>query len=137
MPETACLKVPKNLGETAIRLVRELDLFNSKLKVQQVDDCLCIPLTAEPSPAVLSEFEKKLPNYEISVHAFAEREKRHLLPLDFLADKLPTNLLASSPPSNRLCGRHSHSRDSPRAFKLQKADWRSVAEGAQADMHGV
>jgi len=97
VPEAACLKVPKKLGETAIHLVRELDLFNSKLKVQQVDECLCIPLTTEPSPDVLSEFEKKLPNYEISVHAFDEREKRHLLPLDFLADKLPSSLLALVP----------------------------------------
>ena len=97
MPEAACLKVPKNLGETAIRIVRELDLFNGKLKVQQVDDCLCIPLTDDPSPAVLSEFEKKLPNYEISVHDFAEREKRHFVPLDFLADKLPPNLLDMVP----------------------------------------
>jgi tRNA (guanine37-N1)-methyltransferase len=97
VPEAACLKVPKKLGEIAIHLVRELDLFNSKLKVQQVDECLCIPLTTEPSPDVLSEFEKKLPNYEISVHAFDEREKWHLLPLDFLADKLPSSLLALVP----------------------------------------
>jgi tRNA (guanine37-N1)-methyltransferase len=97
VPEAAGLKVPKNLGETAIHLVRELDLFNSKLKVQQVDDCLCIPLTDDPSPAALTEFEKKLPNYEICVHAFDEQEKRHLLPLDFLADKLPTNLLTAVP----------------------------------------
>lgn len=97
MPEAACLKIPKKLGETAIRIVRELNLFNSKLKVQQVDDYLCIPLIAEPSPVALSEFEKKLPNYEISVHAFGEREKRHLVPLDFLGDKLPNNLLALVP----------------------------------------
>jgi tRNA (guanine37-N1)-methyltransferase len=93
VPEAACLKVRKNLGEQAIRLVRELDLFNSKLKVQQVNDCLCIPLTAEPSPVDVSKFEKKLPNYEISVHAFAEQEKRHFTHFDFLADKLPANLL--------------------------------------------
>jgi tRNA (guanine37-N1)-methyltransferase len=94
--DAACLKVPKSLGEQAIRLVREFNLFNSKLKIQQIEDCLCIPLTADPSPAVLNKF-KKLLNFEISVHAFAEREKRHLVPLDFLANKLPSNLLASVP----------------------------------------
>jgi tRNA (guanine37-N1)-methyltransferase len=97
VPEATCLKVPKKLGEQAIRLVRELDLFNSKLKVQQVDDSLCIPLTSEPSTVVLSEFEKKLAVFEISVHAFDEQEKRHLVPLDFLADKLPPNLLTRVP----------------------------------------
>ena len=34
---------------------------------------------------------------EISVNKFAEREKHHLVPLDFLADKMPSNLLAMVP----------------------------------------
>ena len=97
MPEAACLKVPKSLGEQAIRLVRELDLFNSKLKVQQVEDCLCIPLTIEPTAVALSKLEKKLAEHEMSVHNFPEQEKRHYTHLDFLADKLPPNLLASVP----------------------------------------
>ena len=97
MPQATCLKVPKNLGEQAIRLVAELDLFNRELKIQQIEDYLCIPLTSEPSPAVLSEFEKKLPSFKISAHNFPERKKRHLLPLDYLADELPPNLLAGVP----------------------------------------
>jgi len=95
--EATCLKVPKNLGETAIRLIRELNLFNNKLKLQQIDDYLCIPLTSDPSAVVLSEFQKKLPNYEISMHAFDEQEKRHLVPLDFLTDKVPAYLFDSIP----------------------------------------
>jgi tRNA (guanine37-N1)-methyltransferase len=95
--DATCLKVPKNLGEQAIRLAAEFDLFNSELKIQQIDDYLCIPLTAAPSSDVLNKLEKKLSHFEISVYAFAEREKRHLVPLDFLADKLPPNLLASVP----------------------------------------
>ncbi len=97
MPQATCLKVPKNLGEQAIRLVAELDLFNREVKIQQIEDYLCIPLTSEPSPAVLSEFEKKLPSFKISAHNFPERKKRHLLPLDYLADELPPNLLAGVP----------------------------------------
>ena len=97
MPQATCLKVPKNLGEQAIHLVTELDLFNRELKIQQIEDYLCIPLTSEPLPAVLSEFEKKLPTFKISAHNFPERKKRHLVPLDYLADKLPPNLLTSVP----------------------------------------
>ncbi len=97
MPQATCLKVPKNLGEKAIRLVGKLDIFNRKLKIQQIEDYLCIPLTSEPSPAVLSEFEKKLSIFTISAHNFAEREKHHLVPLDYLADELPPNLLTSIP----------------------------------------
>ncbi len=97
MLEATCLKIPKNLGETAIRLIRELNLFNSKLKLQQIDGYLCIPLTSEPSAVVLREFRRKLPNYEISIHTFDKQEKHHLVPLDFLADKVPAYLLNSIP----------------------------------------
>jgi len=97
VPEATCLKVPKSLGEQAIRLVRELELFNSELTVQQVEDYLYIPLTSAPSPAALRKLEKKLHEYNMSVHNFAERKKRHFTHLDFLADKLPSNLLASVP----------------------------------------
>jgi tRNA (guanine37-N1)-methyltransferase len=97
VPDATCLKVPKNLGEQAIRLAAELDLFNRELKIQQAQDCLCIPLTAAPSSEVLNKLKTKLSNFEILVNAFAEREKHHLVSLDFLADKLPPNLLASVP----------------------------------------
>jgi tRNA (guanine37-N1)-methyltransferase len=85
------------LGEQAIRLVGELEIFNRELKIQQVDSYLCIPLTDEPPPAVLKKFENNLPKFEISVHNLPERKKRHFTPLDFLADKLPFHLLGSVP----------------------------------------
>ncbi len=97
MLQASCLKVPKKMGEMAIRIVRELNLLNSKLKLQQIDDYLCIPLISEPSAFVLSEFKRKLPNYEISIDAFNEQEKRPLIPLDFLAEKLPAHLFDSIP----------------------------------------
>jgi tRNA G37 N-methylase Trm5 len=97
VPETACLKVQKNLGEKAIRLVNEFNLFNSELKVQQVDNYLCIPLTSEPLPLVLKEFKKKLLDFEVSVHNFPKGTKPPLKLIDYLADKLPPNLLASVP----------------------------------------
>ena len=97
MPEATCLKVPKNLGEQAIRLVGKLEIFNRELKIQQIEGCLCIPLTNEPPPAILKKIENNLPKFEISIHNFPERKKRHFIPLDFLADKLPPNLLASVP----------------------------------------
>jgi tRNA (guanine37-N1)-methyltransferase len=97
VPETTCLKVPKNLGEQTIRLVGELKIFNRELKIQQVDSYLCIPLTNEPPPAILKKIENNLPKFEISVHNFPERKKRHFTPLDFLADKLPSHLLGGVP----------------------------------------
>ena len=96
MPKATCLTVPKNLGEQAIRLVRELNLFNSNLAVQQLEDNLCIPLISEPSPVALQKLEN-LTEYQIFTHSFVERKKRHFTHLSLLADKLPPDLLAVVP----------------------------------------
>jgi tRNA (guanine37-N1)-methyltransferase len=85
------------LGEKAIRLVRELELYNGKLKVEQTGDTICIPLNAEPSPAALETFQHGLSDFEVLVHDFSEQEYRHLVPVDFLADKIPSNLLENIP----------------------------------------
>jgi tRNA (guanine37-N1)-methyltransferase len=92
-----CLKVLKKFGEQAIRLVRELEVFNQELTVQQIEDYLFIPLTAAPSQSVIKKLKKKLPKFKISVHTFAERKKRHFTPFDFLEDKLPSALVAAIP----------------------------------------
>ncbi len=97
MPDATCLKIPKNLGEQAIRLVGKLELLDRELKIQQVDNQLCIPLTTEPLPSVLKKFENNLQSFEISVNKFPKQEKRNFTHLDFLADTLPPNLLASVP----------------------------------------
>lgn len=97
MQKAACLKVPKKLGETAIRLVKELDLSNRELQIQQTADHLLIPLTAEPPVAVLDNLKKKLETFEISTCDFAVKEKRSLTHIDFLADKIPAPLLADVP----------------------------------------
>ena len=97
VPEAPCLKVPKALGEKAIRLVRGLNLFDRELRVQQVEDYLCIPLNGEPLPHDIKEIERNLPEFEISTHTFSERTKRPLKLFDILKDKLPPHLLASVP----------------------------------------
>ncbi len=95
--EAPCLRVPTALGEKAIHVVREVNLFNRELKVQQVEDFLCIPLIREPSPAEIQEFKRTLPEFEISAYKFHERAKRPLKLLDVLEGKLPPHLLASIP----------------------------------------
>jgi len=97
VPEAPCLRIPKALGEKAIRLVRGLDLFDRELKVQQVGDYLCIPLINEPLPAEIKELESSLPESEISTHSFSERTKRPPKLVDVLENKLPPHLLASIP----------------------------------------
>lgn len=97
MPESVCLTVPKKLGETAIRLITELDLSNRDLQIQQTGNSLKIPLISEPSAVALEELKKKLKTFEVSVYDFEERKKQHLLPLDLLKNKLPAPLLELVP----------------------------------------
>jgi tRNA (guanine37-N1)-methyltransferase len=95
LPEAPCLKVPKNTGEKAIRLARDLNLFNRELKIQQVDNHLCIPLAHEPPPALKEEIKRKLEHFEVNKRNFTKRDKRPLKLLEYLDDKLPPHLLAS------------------------------------------
>jgi len=97
VPEAPCLRVPKALGEKAIRLVRGLNLFDRELKVHQVGDYLCIPLNSEPLPHDIKEIEKNLQEFEISTHRFSERTKRLPKVVDVLEETLPPHLLASVP----------------------------------------
>jgi tRNA (guanine37-N1)-methyltransferase len=97
LPEAPCLKVPKNLGERAVRLGNKLNIFNRELQVQQVGNYLCIALAREPLPSTLKILKKELGHFEVFKQTFAKRTKRPLKLLDYLADKLPPHLLASIP----------------------------------------
>jgi len=97
VPEAPCLRVPRGLGEKAIRLVRGLNLFNRELKVQQVEEYLCIPLNDEPLPHDIKEIERNLPEFEISTHRFHAHAKHPLKLVDVLEETLPPHLLASVP----------------------------------------
>ncbi len=97
MPQSPCLKVPKKLGEKAIRLVADHDMFNRDCIIKQAEDFLCIPLNAEPSVAILEELKKNLSSFEISVQELVARKKTHFTHIDLLADKLSPNLLDAVP----------------------------------------
>jgi len=95
--EAPCLKVPKNLGGKGIRLVRQLNLINRELKVEQIEDYLYIPLKSEPLSSDIKELGRGLPEFEISAYRFHARTKHPLKLIDMLEDKLPPHLLASVP----------------------------------------
>jgi tRNA (guanine37-N1)-methyltransferase len=95
--EAPCLKVPKNLGEKAIRLGNKLNIINHGLQIQQVDNYLLIPLTREPLSSLLRVIRKKLEDFDICKHNFPERTKRPITILNLLANKLPSHLLVNVP----------------------------------------
>lgn len=97
------LKVPKKLGEEAIRLASKLGLLNKDLKVESDGEYLYIPLSRKP----ISEIEKigeTLSQYEILVRRFSRRYKAPRRALEAAADKLPPYLLASFPRAIDLVG---------------------------------
>ena len=84
------------LGEKAIRLVADLDLFNRELQIQHTEKSLQIPLISEPTAETFEALKIKLGTFTVSVCNF-ERKKQHLLPLDLLKDKLSPDLLELVP----------------------------------------
>ena len=97
MPQSACLKVPKKLGEKTIRLVADLDMFNRDYMIKQTESFLCIPLNAEPSADILEELKKNLSSFEISIQELVARKKTHFTHIDLLADKFSPTLLDTVP----------------------------------------
>jgi tRNA (guanine37-N1)-methyltransferase len=95
--EAHCLRVPKALGEEAIRLVGRLNLLNRELRIKQVEDYVYIPLMSEPLPEDIKELERSIPELEISVHRFSQWAKHPLELVDMLKGKLPPHLLPSLP----------------------------------------
>lgn len=91
------MKVPKALGEKTLNLAKQLNLCNRKLKVRQVEDYLYIPLISEPLPVHIEEFQKSVPEFELTTFSFSLNEKRPLKLVDVLEGSLPPRLLANLP----------------------------------------
>jgi len=91
------LKVPKDLGERAISLLAKLGLLNKDLKVQSINGYLYVPLNQKPSSPHIVEFEKMLPQFDISVQDFSKRLKPSQKVFEIIGDRLPPHLLASFP----------------------------------------
>ena len=98
MPEkSACLKVSKTSGETAIATANRLGLVDKNLHVKSDERFVYIPMARKPSEAVLKEIRKRVPDAEIAKSAFTERPKRKVSIIELLEGKLPPHLLASLP----------------------------------------
>jgi len=101
--EAYSLKVPKRLGEEAIRLASKLGLLNKDLKVESEGEYLHIPLSRKPSFET-EEIREKLSEYEILLRKFSKRYKAPRKAFEVAAEKLPPHLLASFPRSIDIIG---------------------------------
>jgi len=91
------LKVPKKLGEKAIRLASQLDLLNKDLKVESTDEYLHIPLSRKPSSLEIEKIGKTIGRHEILIRNFSRRVKAPHRAFEAAANKLPPYLLTSFP----------------------------------------
>jgi tRNA (guanine37-N1)-methyltransferase len=105
MPKkSVCVKVPKIHGEKAIILLDKLKIATKELKIQKVNDFICIPLIHQLSEKELGILKKQVPEFEVSTCTFPEKKKREVTLTELLEDKLPPHLLASLPRSMDFVG---------------------------------
>jgi tRNA (guanine37-N1)-methyltransferase len=95
--KSACLKVPKIHGETAMLTANRLGLVNKELQVKSDEQSVYIPMRQRPSEAKLTEIRKQLPDALVVTSSFMERPKPRVSIIQELEGELPPHLLASLP----------------------------------------
>jgi tRNA (guanine37-N1)-methyltransferase len=100
-----CLEVPRQYGERAILLIKQLGLFDPKLKINQENSSLHIPLLRELSANERETLQKTIFLARFCVYDFSEKTlpSRKTL-VDILAEELPPHLIASLPHSADFVG---------------------------------
>ncbi|MEM3194332.1 MAG: hypothetical protein QXH97_05050, partial [Candidatus Bathyarchaeia archaeon] len=99
-----CLRVPRGLGEAAIKLASRIGILNRDLKVSREDDYILIPIAGLPTEEQLDEIRRGIQDFEVVVREIQRREKTPKNIIDFLGDRLPPHLLASIPRSINFVG---------------------------------
>ncbi|MBE3117114.1 class I SAM-dependent methyltransferase family protein [Candidatus Bathyarchaeota archaeon] len=103
MPNTLCIKLPKNQGEKALTLANKLGLIDKSLSIQRDENQLYIPLIRKPEDSEL-ETLNQVPNLQLTTVNFTEKKPAEETLIQSLANKLSPNLLASIPHSLDMIG---------------------------------
>jgi tRNA (guanine37-N1)-methyltransferase len=105
MPKKSlCFKVSKRFGEQTLILTNKLGMINKELEIQRDLDFIYIPIIDQPSESDLKTLTKHVMISEISTRSFPERRKKETSFVSLLAEKLPSNSLASFPHSADFIG---------------------------------
>jgi len=97
LPTVPCIKIRKTKGEKTVTLLKQLNLFNRNLKIEQKDDILYMPLSRKPDANELKKLRKNLQTLEVSVHDFATEKLQPKTFVDLLEKEMPPHLIASLP----------------------------------------
>jgi len=105
LPTSPCLEVPRQYGERAILLIKQLGLFDPTLKINQENSSLQIPLLRELSAIELETVQKAIFLAKFCVYDFSEKTLPSPKTLvDILAEELPPHVIASLPHSADFIG---------------------------------
>lgn len=97
MPQSTCLKVPKNQGEEALSIAKRLKLVNKELDIQRDEAYVYIPISVTPLAGGLKKIGGQLSHFELSTRVFRERKRPQLSMTELLKNEVPLYLLAHLP----------------------------------------
>ena len=97
MPQSTCLKVPKNQGEEVLSIANRLKLVNKELDIQRDETYVYIPISVTPLAGDLKEIGGQLSHFELSTRVFGERERLQPSMTELLKNDVPLHLLADLP----------------------------------------
>jgi len=97
MPQSTCLKVPKNQGEEALSIAKRLKLVNKELDIQRDETYVYIPISVTPLAGGLKKIGGQLSHFELSTRVFGERKRPQLSMTELLKNEVPLYLLADLP----------------------------------------
>jgi len=98
------LKVPKQKGEKAIRILASLGLLDKTVRVTPEDDFLLVPMAEKPEPKYITKIKKSLGTFEMVTNEFAIQSKRPKSALEVAAERLPHGLREIFPRSMDFVG---------------------------------
>lgn len=98
MPQkSVCLKIPKIDGEKTLALVNKLHLTDKSMEIQRNADALYVPIVRMPTETEIALLKERVPDFQVTTHAFHGKERQVKNLIEVLEGKLPPHLLASLP----------------------------------------
>jgi tRNA (guanine37-N1)-methyltransferase len=98
MPTTAaCIKVPKQKGEAAIKLAAKMGLYDNALSIEHEGDDLCVPLKRDLQAYEVELIKTHYPYVQFGKRTFSEKTSTSIKLTQALTGKLPAELLADVP----------------------------------------
>lgn len=102
--EALCLRLEKKRGESALRLLIELQLLDRRFKIGREGDQLLIPLLRSPSKSERCALQERLSDFQIGTYVLTQLPHKPRTIIEALRGKLPPHKLASLPRSLDVIG---------------------------------